>query len=69
MHLYGKSLGTYFVVWLATYNFYSVPLFLCCALLQLVGPKETHPVHVGAITALCGGHEGRRNQKNLKQRD
>lgn len=58
----------YLAVRLATHNFYSVPLLLCCALLQLVGPKETNAAQVGAVTALRGGHEGRRNQKNLKQR-
>lgn len=57
----------YLAVWLAAYNFHSVPLLLCCALLQLVGPKESHPVHVGAVTALRGRHEGGRNQQNLKQ--
>lgn len=63
---YFTWLDPYLAVWLATHNFHSVPLLLCCALLQLVGPKETHPAHVGAVTALRGGHEGRRNQKNLK---
>lgn len=56
----------YLAVWLATHNFHSVPLLLRCALLQLVGAKKTHSVHVSAIAALGGGHEGRCNQKNLK---
>lgn len=63
-----KQPGPYLSIWLATHNFHSVPLLLRCALLQLGWPKETHPVQVGAVTALRGGHEGRHNQKNLKER-
>ena len=63
-----ERLGPYLTVWLATHNFHSVPLFLRRALLQLGWPKETHPVQVGAVTALRGGHEGRHDQKNLKER-
>lgn len=61
--------GPYLAVRLATHNFHSVPLLLRCALLQLGGPKETHPVHIGAVTALRRGHKGRRNQKDLKRRE
>lgn len=64
-----KSPGSYLAVRLAAHNFHSVPLLLRCALLQLAGPKETNPVHVGAVTALCWGHEGRHHQENLKERD
>lgn len=64
-----KSPGSYLAVRLAAHNFDSVPLLLRCALLQLAGPKETNPAHVGAITAFRWGHEGRHNQENLKQRD
>lgn len=57
--------GPHLAVRLATHDFHSVPLFLCGTLLQLRRPEETHSIHVGAVAALRGGHEGRRDQQNL----
>lgn len=63
-----NSQAPYLAVRLAAHYFHPVPLLLCCALLHLARPEETHAVHVGAIAALRWRHEGRRNQENLEQR-
>lgn len=65
--VYINGQNPHLVVWLAANNFDSVPFLLSCALLQLVGSKETHAVQVRSVTTFRWRHEGRCDEKNLKE--